>query len=409
MKKMDLKVIQSSDQYKAVLHEAESLVARDPKEGSSEADRLELLTLLVEDYEKRHFPFRTPDPIEAIEFRMSEQGLRQKDLVPLLGSRSRVSEVLSRKRPLTVQMIRSLSQGLGISLETLIGDPARQDAIKLSESQTLDWKKFPIAEMEARGWFDFTKKAKSSEEKISAFLSQVSSSSHAAALFRRTLRGDDVDNKSYYSILAWTARVLGQAKRMERVAVRYKPDRINNEVLRELAQLSWFDRGPIVAAEFLGKCGVVLVIEPRLPNTLIDGAALMTEEGTPVIALTLRYDRVDYFWYTLLHELVHVWKHLNSADEAFIDRVQNMESVNKLEKEANRIASEALIPRSIWKRSRAFLATTRESIVELADRLHVHPAIVVGRLHHETGRYDHFREFLGQGAVRKLFLQSSHH
>ena len=74
---MDLKVIKSSDQYKVVLREAEELVARDPAEGSTDAERLELMTVLIEDYEKRHFPFRSPDPIEAIEFRMSEQGLRR--------------------------------------------------------------------------------------------------------------------------------------------------------------------------------------------------------------------------------------------------------------------------------------------------------------------------------------------
>src|SRR5258708_6824948 len=98
---MEPRVIKSDRDYHAVLHDAEQLVARDPAAGSSDADRLELLTLLIEDYERRQFPFETPDPIDAIDFRMHEQGLRQKDLVALLGSRSRVSEVLARKRPLT--------------------------------------------------------------------------------------------------------------------------------------------------------------------------------------------------------------------------------------------------------------------------------------------------------------------
>src|SRR5262249_12263623 len=161
------------------------------------------------------------------------------------------------------------------------------------------------------------------------------------------------------------------------------------------SQLSWFDSGPALVEEFLGKHGIIFLVEPRLPNTLIDGTALLTENGTPVIGLTLRYDRVDYFWYTLLHELAHVWKHLNSVNETFIDRVENSESTASVEKEANRIARDALIPRAIWKRSQAFLAPTPESIRKLADNLHIHPAIVVGRLHHETGRYESFRELLG--------------
>lgn len=403
---MDLKVIRSQNQYRSVLHEAEQLVARDPAAGSLEADKLELLTVLIEDFEKRHFPFRAPDPVEAIEFRMSEQGLRQKDLVPLLGSRSRVSEILARKRPLTVQMIRSLSSGLGIPPETLIGEPRVSVPQGTAEREALDWSKFPIHEMDARGWFDTLKtRAKAGEDKVKAFLSQITPTTHATALFRRTFRGDDFDNKSYYSILAWTARVLIRAKASESSVAKYQTARITLPLLRELAQLSWFDRGPLLAIEFMAKCGIVLVIEPRLPNALIDGTCLLTERRTPVIGLTLRYDRIDYFWYTLLHELVHVWKHLETVEEAFIDRVQNMESTNALEKEANRIARDALIPRSIWKRSQAFLSPTKESILQLADRLHIHPAIVVGRLQHETGRYDNFRELLGQGAVRKHFAK----
>jgi len=125
---MEPKVIKSSRDYHEVLQEAEKLVARDPAPGSKDADRLELLTVLIEDYERRQFTFETVDPIDAIEFRMQEQGLRQKDLVPLIGSRSRVSEILARKRPLTVQMIRALSTGLGIALEALITENTRSSS-----------------------------------------------------------------------------------------------------------------------------------------------------------------------------------------------------------------------------------------------------------------------------------------
>ncbi|MGH8547448.1 MAG: ImmA/IrrE family metallo-endopeptidase [Methylococcales bacterium] len=402
---MEVKVIKNQHQHHAVLQEAEKLVARDPAAGSADADRLELLTVLIEDFEKRHFPFQAPDPIEAIEFRMVEQGLRQRDLVPLLGSRSRVSEVLARKRPLTVQMIRSLSIGLGIPLETLVADPTRKSVATVDLGGTLDWGKFPVREMEKRGWFSSlkVKTRGSAEEMVKAFLAQVGTGLAAQALYRRTFRGDEIDKKSYYSVLAWTARVLIRAKAYEKSVARFEPAKITPTLFRDLAQLSWFDQGPALAIEFLVKCGIILVIEPRLPNTLIDGAAMLTERRIPVIGITLRYDRIDYFWFTLLHELAHVWKHLNAVDEAFIDRLENMESTHVIEKEANRIARNALIPRAIWKRSQAFLSPTKESIQQLADNIHIHPAIVVGRLQHETGRYDSFREFLGNGSVRKAF------
>jgi HTH-type transcriptional regulator/antitoxin HigA len=122
---MEFRILKNEGEHQTALREAERLVALDPSTGTADGERLALLALLIEDYEKRAYQFEALDPIEIIEFRMSEQGLRQKDLVPLLGSRSRVSEVLGRKRPLTVQMIRALSSGLGIPADALIGrDPS---------------------------------------------------------------------------------------------------------------------------------------------------------------------------------------------------------------------------------------------------------------------------------------------
>ena len=120
---LEPKIIKTEDQYRAYLTEVERLAADDPTLGTADGDRLELLAKLVEDYEKARFPFRRPDPIEAIRFRMEEQGLRQKDLVPLLGGRNRVSEVLAGKRPLTVAAIRALSDALNIPADLLVREP----------------------------------------------------------------------------------------------------------------------------------------------------------------------------------------------------------------------------------------------------------------------------------------------
>lgn len=402
---MEPKVIKNDREYHAVLQEAEGLVTRDPAPGSRDADRLELLTVLIEDYERRQFPFETPDPVDAIEFRMHEQGLRQKDLVPLIGSRSRVSEVLARKRPLTVQMIRSLATGLGIPLEALIADHPRVRPSSVNDDADLDWSKFPVREMQKRGWLASAKMTTTSiEDLVKDFLARVSSGATAAALYRRNFRGEHMNSRAYYSTLAWSARVLIQAKE-QTPRVAFDPGKLTLELLRDLARLSWLSEGPALAREFLEKVGIVLVIEPRLPNALLDGAAMLTESGVPVIGLTLRHDRIDYFWFTLLHECVHVARHLNSRDDAFIDRIESMGAGATIaaEKEANRIARDSFIPRGIWRRSRAFLAPSAEHIRELSDELHIHPAIVVGRLQYETGRYESFREFLGQGSVRRCF------
>ena len=117
------KIIKTKEQYQTYLAEVDRLAADDPAPGTPDGDRLELLAKLVEDYEKERFKFKRPDPVAAIRFRMEEQGLRQKDLASLLGGKNRVSEVLARKRPLTLAMVRALNESLHISAELLIREP----------------------------------------------------------------------------------------------------------------------------------------------------------------------------------------------------------------------------------------------------------------------------------------------
>ena len=115
-----IKIIKTENEYNKALADAEALVELDPAPGTKQGDQLELLTFLISKYEEDHFALGLPDPIEAIKFRMDQQGLSQKDLVPYIGSRSKVSEVLNRRRPLSLNMIRALHAGLGIPAEVLI-------------------------------------------------------------------------------------------------------------------------------------------------------------------------------------------------------------------------------------------------------------------------------------------------
>lgn len=123
---MELRIIKTDDQYRGYLEQARRLVVRDPDPATPEGARLELLAKLIDDYEKERFTFRKPDPIEAILFRMEEQGLRQADIAAIVGGKNRASEILSRKRPLTLAMIRALHDKLGIPSEVLIREPAAQ-------------------------------------------------------------------------------------------------------------------------------------------------------------------------------------------------------------------------------------------------------------------------------------------
>jgi HTH-type transcriptional regulator / antitoxin HigA len=120
---MEPRIIKTEEQYQRALAEVEQLAAHDPDPVSEDGERLELLAKLVEDYEKARFNFRRPGPIEAILFRMEEQGLRQKDIAPILGGKNRASEILSGKRSLTLPMIRALHEKLSIPADLLIREP----------------------------------------------------------------------------------------------------------------------------------------------------------------------------------------------------------------------------------------------------------------------------------------------
>ena len=121
---MELRIIKNDEQHRRYLEEARRLAKGDPAPESSDGARLELLAKLIDDYERQRLPFRMPDPIEAILFRMEEQGLRQADIAAIVGGKNRASEILSRKRPLTISMVRALHEKLGIPSELLIREPA---------------------------------------------------------------------------------------------------------------------------------------------------------------------------------------------------------------------------------------------------------------------------------------------
>ncbi len=112
--------IKTENDYRAALKRMELLF--DAPVNTSESDEADILGLLIDEYEKKHYPIEAPDPIEAIKIRMEEMHLKQKDLVSVIGSRSRVSDVLNRKRKLTVEMIRNLNRRLNISPKILIND-----------------------------------------------------------------------------------------------------------------------------------------------------------------------------------------------------------------------------------------------------------------------------------------------
>ena len=118
-------IIHNDKEHADALAALDRLMEIDPEPGTPEADELQLLALVIEDYERERFPIGLPDAVDAIRFRMDQQGLTRRDLEPFIGSRARVSEVLSGKRALSLRMIRALHAGLDIPLEALVREPRR--------------------------------------------------------------------------------------------------------------------------------------------------------------------------------------------------------------------------------------------------------------------------------------------
>ncbi len=396
---MDPRIIKTDADYRKAKEEAERLIALDPNPSTDEAERLNLLSLLIETYESERFRIERPNPFEAIKFRMEEQGLRQRDLIPFIGSKSKVSEVLTGKRPLTVSMIRALHNGLGIPAEVLLQQ--HQPADKCDES--IDWDKFPLKEMVKRGWLEATEdELKCNWKKlIDRFFEPLGGIPSVQALWRRTLVERSGKAMDKYALWAWTARVLIKADSMK--LPNYKTGTVDKEFIEQVIHLSLSDKGPIEAQKYLTQHRIPLVIEPHLPRTHLDGAALLSREGRPVIGLTIRHDRIDNFWFNLVHELIHIEKHLRSTEEAFVDDLDSEPGSDPREREADRIASEIFIPRTVWKRSDAYRQRTPDAVQELALQLKIHPAIIAGRIRHDARNFYILSQMIGTGKVRKLF------
>lgn len=399
---MEPRIIKSADDYNASINEIERLVALDPPVGSSEADRLELLAALTEDYEKKSYPTDKPTPIEAISFRMQEQGLRQKDLVPYIGSKSKVSEILNGKRQLTLPMIRALNENLGISLDVL----TQEINIK---GEIIDWNLFPIKEMVKRNWITATlgetpKNPKNIMEDFFALLG----GHKTATVYCKSTKFNERTNRSMdkYALLAWVTRVSIKAKQSN-VSTKYTSGIVDDAFLKKIAQTSHLENGPIIAKNLLENVGIPLIVEPHLPRTYIDGAAILSTDDKPIIALTIRHDRLDNFWHTLLHELAHVSRHLKKPYELFVDDLDSDLNLNKKEVEADALARNSFIPRKEWERSDVFFEPSEKSIHEHAKRWMIHPSIVAGRIRYETRNYYRFRQLVGYNEVRSHFPGTS--
>ncbi|MBW4054638.1 MAG: hypothetical protein HIU83_04420 [Proteobacteria bacterium] len=392
------KIIKTEAEYDTALERIDTLMDADP--GTPEGDELELLVTLVELYEKVAHPIDLPDPIEAIKFRMEQAGLKQKDLIPFIGSRSKVSEILSHQRPLSITMIRKLHEGLGIPADVLLKEPGAQI---IPAPEGIEWDRFPLAEMFKRNWFqDFhgtvAEAKKQACELLTKWAREFSFEIPQPALLRQHVRaGSDADN---YALTAWRIRVSLLA--MEQKVPKYQKGTVTQDFVHDLVRLSYMDDGPLLAQEFLLKNGIHFVVESHLKHTHLDGAAIKLPDDSPLVAVTLRHDRLDNFWFTLSHELAHIALHFDGEETAFFDDLEQA-GLDLFESDADHWASDALIPPESWQTAHLGKRPTIQAVHNFATSLRITPAIPAGRIRKETGNYKLYDGLIGRNKVRRLY------
>lgn len=395
---MQAKIIKTETEYDQALARIAELM--DARHDTPEGDEFELLVTLVELYEAQEYVIDLPDAVSAIKFRMEQQELKQKDLVPYIGSKSKVSEVLCGKRPLSLSMIRKLHAGLGIPAEVLLQE---QGANLPVIPEGLEWQGFPLAEMLRRKWISFKgtlpEAKEHAEELLGAWAAPLGIDALQPTLLKQHIRGRN--NGSPYSLTAWRIRVSLLA--LEQDIPAYKSGTVDHGFMSDLVKLSYLADGPLLAKEYLLKNGIHFVVEPHLKSTHLDGAVMLLPSGAPLVALTTRHNRLDNFWFTLCHELAHLSLHLDNDDWfLFFDDLDCLEE-NGVESEADSFASEVLISQTKWQKSGLNGLSTNAEVKAFAESQRIHPAIPAGRIRREQNNYKLLTRLIGNGEARKLF------
>ena len=378
-------------------------------EGTPEDDELAVLVDLVEHYENKHHAIGFPSAVAAIEFEMDQRDLKPVDLVPFIGGRSKVSEVLSGKRDVTMAMARALHAHLGIPADVLLQEPG---ATLPETAADIEWTRFPLRAMVNAGWIEDVRDLKGHAEELVRNLIDRAGGGRLAVqpMYRKNDHVRINAKTDDYALRAWCWKVMAQA-REHGTGVVYSPGTVTQQFLRKVAQLSPSEDGPTRARSCLAENGISLEYVPHLRRTHLDGAALRLSDGRPVIGLTLRYDRIDNFWFTLLHELAHIGLHLDEdSDDApgYIDdhSLRSVESdEGSREYAADVMAEDALIPPEIWEEGVVHERPTPMAVVDMSWEAGVHPAIIAGRVRYKSGNYRLLSQFVGTGEVRRLFEQ----
>ena len=230
-----------------------------------------------------------------------------------------------------------------------------------------------------------------------AVFKEVHSQKLSNTLYRKNNKAKDV------LVTLWLSKVKKLAHLYCSLNGVPKFNGISKDELVEIASLNSQIKNLEAIEEILAHKGIVLVVDNSIKGLSTDGAVYKLSSGNPVIALSLRYSRLDNFWFTLLHELSHIHLHYDAFDDLIVDDF-DIKSDDLIELEANKLASDLLIPRKIWRSCIARKNLQLESVLEFSAKHDIHPAIVAGRINKERNKYDKFSKIVNEINVRGFFI-----
>jgi HTH-type transcriptional regulator / antitoxin HigA len=365
---------------------------------------------------KRLFPSTITDIGEKLIEARVAAGLSQKMLADRLGMKEQQVQRYEQDRYLTANLTRVAEVADALQLSLYAFFEARQStfldkiAPNLKGFAEFDINKAPVKEMKRRGWLNniHTPTAMTpptDEDLAAAFLSQALQGYSAPSFHEQHVRmGSEQDP---YALLAWKAQVILKARRIS-LELQRSGKMLDAHAVKRLVALSAVSDGPVKAVELLREYGTILVFERHLPSTHLDGAAMLLDDEAPVIGLTLRHDRLDNFWWVLLHEIAHITLHRERGlREGFFDEEEAIPH-ERIEEEADEFAKSALIPEEVWKRSFVRFTCSGDELRKFARERNLGVAVVAGRIRRERCDYKLFSELVGMGAPRKLLKEAGY-
>ena len=353
-------------------------------------------------------PARGSPPGRRLQDELDARGWTQQDLARVIARPPQmISEIINAKKQITPETALELGEAFETSADywnkleadyqlSLAKEKPRDNSIsKRSHLFGLA----PIREITKNGWLKATTDTDELERELCSFLeiNSIYESPAIAVYFRQThLETHSPETRAQ---IAWVTRVRKLAKKQS--VGRFDSEQLK-DVISSLLHLTYEHEGIRKVPRLLKEAGIRFVVVPHLSKTYLDGAAFYLAEDKPVIALTLRYDRVDNFWFVLLHELAHIYK---SHHDVLADKVEGQDD-NEVEAEANTCARNWLVPTGAYQSfvETSFLGFNDEDILKFSAEIRRHPGIVVGRLQRdELLPYSRGRHYLEK--VKRHFTE----